>query len=236
MGEYLSHSFLSSLPAHERAEILSLGTVRRFTRDQQLTRIGEAGQEAFVITSGCVKVFANSIEGQPILLAVRLAGDLVGELAVLDGRPRTATARAAGPVTAIAINSADLLALLAGRPTLAAAVYATIAARLREAVAHRVEVNNSAPVRHRLARALCLLAEQYGVPVPDGVLITAPLSQADISSLIATTEQSVRRALSVLRAEGLVRWEYRKTVITDPDGLWMVAGIRPTLPGKQGRG
>ena len=70
-----------------------------------------------------------------------------------------------------------------------------IAARLREATAHRVEVNNSAPVLRRLARALCILADQYGVPVDEGVLIAAPLSQADMGSLISTTEQSVRRAL-----------------------------------------
>jgi DNA-binding GntR family transcriptional regulator len=68
------------------------------------------------------------------------------------------------------------------------------------------------------------------VVVPDGVLITAPLSQADLSSLIATTEQSVRRALSALRGDGLVRWEYRRTIITDPGRLHELAGIRLIPP------
>src|SRR5579863_1725465 len=89
--EYLPHSLLSSLPPRERADVLALGTVRRFTRHEHLTRIGEPGREVFVIISGCVKIFADSVEGRPILLAVRLAGDIIGELAALDGRPRTAT-------------------------------------------------------------------------------------------------------------------------------------------------
>jgi CRP-like cAMP-binding protein len=227
VSEYLPRSFLSSLPERERTEFQELGTARRFTRDQSLTRIGEPGHDAFLITSGCVKILADSAEGRQILLAVRMAGDLVGELAVLDGQPRSATVKAAEPVSARAISGADLVGYLAAHPVAANAVRDTIAARLREAAAHRIEVNNSAPVLRRLARALCVLGDQYGVPVPGGVLIGAPLSQADMSSLIATTEQSVRKALSRLRSDGLVRWDYRKTIITDLGGLRKVAGIRP---------
>lgn len=227
MSEYLPHSFLSLLPERERTEFLALGTIRRFTRDQRLTRIGEPGNDAFVITSGCVKIWADSSEGRQILLAIRMAGDLVGELAVLDGQPRSATAKAADLVITRAISGPDLVGHLAAHPVAANAVRDTIAARLREAAAHRIEVNNSAPVLRRLARALCILGDQYGVPVPEGVLIGAPLSQADMGSLIATTEQSVRRALSALRSGGLVRWDYRKTIITDLDGLRKMAGLRP---------
>jgi CRP/FNR family transcriptional regulator, cyclic AMP receptor protein len=235
MSEYLHGSFLASLPDHERSEFAKLGTVRCFTRDQHLTWIGESGRETFLIMSGCVKVFADSVEGRPILLALRMAGDLVGELSVLDGQPRSATAKAAEPVVARLIDGAELVDYLAAHPVVANAVRDTIAARLREAATHRIEVNNSAPVLRRLARALCILGDQYGVPAPDGVLIAAPLSQADMSSLIGTTEQSVRRALAALRADGLVRWDYRKTIITDPGGLRAVAGIKPQpVPGGRG--
>lgn len=231
MNEYLPRSFLASLPARERAEFLTLGTVRRFTRDQALTRVGEPAHEVFAIINGCVKVFADSIEGRSILLAVRMSGDLVGELSAFGGQLRSATAKAADAVTARVIAAADLTDYLAAHPVASAAVRDMIAARLREATAHRIEVNNSARVPHRLARALCILAEQFGVPVPDGVLIAAPLSQADMSSLIATTEQSVRRALSSLRDEGLVRSGYRRTVITDLGRLREIAGVRSALPG-----
>jgi CRP-like cAMP-binding protein len=226
LSEYPAHSFLSSLPARERAELLAMGTGRRYARDQALTRIAEPGNEVFLIISGCVKVFGDSVDGRPILLAVRMAGDLVGELAALDGQRRSATARAAGTVTATVIGSADFRDYLAARPVVSVAVRDSIAARLRESVEHRIEVSSAAPVLQRLARALCMLGEHYGVVVPDGLLVAAPLSQADMSSLIATTEQSVRRALSALRGEQVVRWEYRKTVITDLGRLREIAGVR----------
>jgi CRP/FNR family cyclic AMP-dependent transcriptional regulator len=159
-----------------------------------------------------------------------MVGDLVGELAALDGQPRSATAKAADAVSARKISATDLNGYLDAHRVAATAMRDTIAARLRESVTQRIEVNNAAPVIRRLARALCLLSDQYGVVVPDGVLITAPLSQADLSSLIATTEQSVRRALSALRGDGLVRWEYRRTIITDPGRLHELAGIRLIPP------
>lgn len=234
MNGYARISFLASLPAGERAEFLGLGATRRFSRDQPLTRIGEPGREAFVITDGYVKIFADSAEGHPILLAVRAPGDLVGELAALDGRLRSATAKAANAVSVRVISAADLNDFLAGHPAAALAVRDTIAARLREATAHRIALNNSAPVLRRLASALCMFGQEHGIGVPDGVLIAVPLSQADMSSLIATTEQSVRRALAALRGQGLVRWDYRKTVITDLAGLREAAGLSPAPAGTCG--
>jgi CRP/FNR family cyclic AMP-dependent transcriptional regulator len=173
---------------------------------------------------GYVKIFADSVDGRLVLLSVRMPGDLVGELAALDGQLRSATGRAAGPVIARAIGATALNAYLAAHPAAGRAVRDRIAVRLREATQERIQVNNAAPVPRRLAWALCLLGERYGVPVPDGVLVDVPLSQADIASLIATSEQSVRKALSGLRAEGVVRWTYRKTVITDLGRLQEIAG------------
>jgi CRP/FNR family transcriptional regulator, cyclic AMP receptor protein len=172
---------------------------------------------------GCVKIFADSVDGRLVLLSVRMPGDLVGELAPLDGQLRSATGRAAGPVVARTIGATVLNGYLAAHPAADRAVRDRIVARLREATQERIQVNNASPVPRRLAWALCLLAERYGVPVPDGVLVDVPLSQADIASLIATTEQSVRKALAGLRAEGVVRWTYRKTVITDLDRLREIA-------------
>jgi CRP-like cAMP-binding protein len=172
---------------------------------------------------GCVKIFADSVDGRLVLLSIRMPGDVVGELAVLDGHLRSATGRAAGPVVARAIGATALNGYLAAHPAADRAVRDRIASRLREATQERIQVNNAAPVPRRLAWALCLLGERYGVPVADGLLVDVPLSQADIASLIATSEQSVRKALSGLRAEGVVRWTYRKTVITDLDRLQEIA-------------
>jgi len=204
-----------------------------FARAKPLARIGARGDEAFLITSGFVKILADSAEGRTILLAVRMPGDLVGELAALDGRPRTASVQAASQVTATVISAAAMTEHMSNRPVVAAAVRDTLTARLREAVEYRIELDNAAPVLRRLARGLCLLAERCGRPAPDGTLIAAPLSQADLSCLVSTTEQSLRRALATLRGSGAVRWEYRTAVITDLDRLREIAGIRLAMPGRR---
>ena len=147
---------------------------------------------------GCVKILADSADGRLVLLSFRMPGELIGELAPLDGQARSATGRAAGPVVTLAIGASALNEYLAAHPAADLAVRNRIVARLREATQKPIQVNNAAPVPRRLAWALCLLGERYGVPVADGVLIDAPLSQADIASLISTTEQSVRKALAGL--------------------------------------
>jgi CRP-like cAMP-binding protein len=202
-----------------------MGEVREYTREQPLIRAAEPGDEAFLIIKGCVKVLADTAEGRPVLLAVRMAGDMVGELAVLYGQPRTASVRAADRVVARMIKAAELLPYLSHHPAAYAALNENIAARFREAVRHRAEVNNGAQVIVRLARALCKFDDFYGVPVRDGRLISAPLGQADFASFIGATEQSVRKALAMLDRDGLVQRKYRETTITDPAGLRDLAGL-----------
>jgi len=213
-----ARSLLAALPEAERAELLRLGSVRHFERGQTLIRAGEFGGEVYLILEGCVKVVDNSAEGYTVLLAVRMVGDLVGELAVLDGNPRAATVIAAAPTRVRAVSAAPLRGFLAEHPVSAAAVHNSVNAKFRQSIRHRSEANG-APAPLRLARVLHRLGETYGEPTAEGVAIPVPLSQADLGALIGATEQSVRRALSELRDEGLVEPHYRRPVIKDLDRL-----------------
>lgn len=215
--------------------MLMMGEEREYAREEALIRAEEPGDEVFVVIRGCVKVLADTAEGKRVLLAVRMAGDLVGELSVLFGQPRSAAARAADRVTARVIKSPDLLPYLAEHPLANAAVNENIAARFREAIRHRTEVNNGVLVIVRLARVLCKLDEYYGKSASGGRLIAAPLSQSDFASLIGATEQSVRRELAVLDRDGLVRREYRKTTIADPERLRELANLGPVIARKRER-
>jgi CRP/FNR family transcriptional regulator, cyclic AMP receptor protein len=138
---------------------------------------------------------------------------LVGELSVLDGEPRSASIQAATPLRTRVISAAELRQFVAIRPSAAAALQNSVASKLREAIRDRIELNG-APVILRLARVIWKLGQTCGVETQDGVLISA-FSQADLGALAGTTEQSVRRALTTLRREGLVRSDYRKLLITD---------------------
>jgi CRP/FNR family cyclic AMP-dependent transcriptional regulator len=228
-GGWPTRSLLASIPALERLGLLQMGHPRRYDRGDILMRHGEPGHEAFLIIEGCTKITGDNPEGHPALLAVRMAGDMVGELSILDGQPRSATVQAASLTRVQVMSGTDLRGFLAHHPVTEAAVQASVTAKLREAIRDRIELNG-APVTLRLTRVIWKLGNACGTTVPEGVLISAPLSQADLSSLVGTTEQSIRRTLSTLRDLGLVRSRYRELVITDMDRLReMAMGRSPEI-------
>jgi CRP/FNR family cyclic AMP-dependent transcriptional regulator len=157
-----------------------------------------------------------------------MAGDMVGELSVLDGEPRSATVQAATVMRVRSVAAAQLREFAKSRPAVGAALQRSVTAKLREAIRDRIELNG-VPVVTRLARVIWKLGCTCGAEAPDGVVISA-LSQADLAALAGTTEQSVRRALAALRKEGLVRSEYRRIVVTDMDRLRLLATGRPAGP------
>jgi CRP/FNR family cyclic AMP-dependent transcriptional regulator len=216
---------LASVPEPDRLEILQLGHPKRYDRGEILIRADDAGQEAFLIIDGCTKIIGDSADGNPSLLAIRMAGDMVGEFSALDGHPRSASVQAAAPTRVRVISGADLGGFLATHPATLAALQSHLTAKLREAIRDRIELNG-APVLLRLARVICKLGGTYGTQTAEGLLISVPLSQADFGSLVGTTEQSIRRALSILRNEDLVRTQYRTIIITDMSRLQRVANGR----------
>ncbi|MEU4149408.1 Crp/Fnr family transcriptional regulator [Streptomyces sp. NPDC026659] len=225
--------FLAALPERERRELLALGTTRRYERGSALMTAGEDGTQCFVVLRGFLKVVGENTDGNRALLAIRVPGDVVGEIAVLDGRPRSATVFAAVPTWARVIAGGQLLTHIAGHPVTALALQRTVTAKLRESTSHRTDLNG-VPVLMRLARVVRRLASVYGKDTPEGVLIGAPLSQADLAELVGSTEQSVRRALSALREAGVISTRYRRMFVIDTCRLRAVAEGRTVRGGNPG--
>jgi hypothetical protein len=109
-------TFVQQLPDADRAALFDAGTPLRFEDDEILVVQGDAGDYLYVLTSGLVKVIVGAVSGAQTTLAIRSRGDLVGEFALLDDKPRMATARAAGPVTVLKIGGAAFLAITGRSP------------------------------------------------------------------------------------------------------------------------
>src|ERR1700683_4263592 len=92
-------SFVGRLPAAERAALLAAGTPVRFDDDQILLVQGDVGDLLYVLISGLVKIIVAAESGAETTLVIRSRGDLVGEFALLDDKPRPARVRAGGEVT-----------------------------------------------------------------------------------------------------------------------------------------
>jgi CRP-like cAMP-binding protein len=198
--------------------LLALGAKCTFQPHQTLISEGSRGFHAYLLLRGYAKVLGNSADGRAVLLSIRVAGDLVGELAVLDGKPRSASVVAATPIAALAIAQPVFLRYLDGRPHAARVIHAAVITELRRVTTHRIQVN-AAPAPTRLALVLSHLVEAHGQPCPDGIRLEVPLSQSELASLVGVSEPTLHRALTHLRTRDIVRTEYRHLVIRDPAAL-----------------
>src|SRR5215831_9244922 len=108
--EWREETFLGGLAEADRATLLAAGTPVRFEDDQIMLVQGDPGDFVFVLTGGLAKVSVAAESGAETTLAIRSRGDLVGEFALLDDKPRTATVRAAGEATALRVGGAAFLA------------------------------------------------------------------------------------------------------------------------------
>jgi CRP-like cAMP-binding protein len=217
-----SGTVLAALEAADRDALLALGEARVFFPGEALIRTGLADTACHLLLRGCTKVVGGSADGRAVLLSFRVAGDLVGELAALDGGPRSASVVAATPVSARTLRRPALLRYMAERPDAAGVIHRAVIAELRRATRHRIDVN-AAPTATRLALVLDRLAEAYGQRCPAGVRIDVPLSQAELASLVGVSEPTLCRALTGLRERKVIRTGYRHVVVSDPPALRALA-------------
>jgi CRP/FNR family cyclic AMP-dependent transcriptional regulator len=210
-------SLLNQLSPAEREDLLGLGVTRRLPGGRRLLSEGDRDTQVEVIREGHVKI-TTAVGGVSRLQAIRLPGDLVGEYAAFTGNGRTASVTACGDVVATVVQQADFIHFVRQRPLVAALIIAAVGQRLRWANERRADFV-AFPVHVRLGRVLLEIATSCGEAVRDGLLIGVELSQTELAELIGAREDSVQRALRLLRRRGLVRTGYRRITVLDASGL-----------------
>ncbi|GAB3851319.1 Crp/Fnr family transcriptional regulator [Dactylosporangium cerinum] len=221
---------LAGLSEADRSALLALGSVRRHAAGSVLMHEGDPGADLHVMLHGCVKVVGDTDDGRTTLLAVRVPGDLIGELAALDGRPRSATVIAAAATMTRSVDHDTFEAFLAQRRGAATVVQRSITTKLREATRFRTELGGaSVPVR--IVRVLHHLAQLHGRAVDGGLLVDVPLSQPEIAALAGVSAPGARRALTDLRRRDIVSTGYRRLLVRDPAALGALAADTGREPG-----
>lgn len=225
--EWPARSLLGVLSPQARQELLTLGAPKRVEAGEVLLSEGAHDRHMLLLLSGFAKVTARVENGETSLLAVRVGGDTVGEMAAMDGSPRSATVTACGPMTARVVQPGPLHDLLMRRPEVAVALTRIVADRLRWANRRRLDFRGY-PAKVRLARLLVELATAYGRPTGDGLVVGCRLSQPELAALTGAAETTVHKGLRELRREGLLETGYRTTTIRDLPRLEQVADLTPT--------
>ncbi len=187
----------SALTALETSMVL-----KRLPSGGVLVEEGAAGVCAFVVLSGRLKVSTAS-SGRPIALNIVGPGTLIGELALLDPSPRSASAVALDPVRVLVLHRRDLLPILRSHPEAALSMMTALARQIRQ-LSEDLAAQTALPLSLRLRRALDDLAERFGVDTPGGRLIDVALSQRELGQLVGASRESINKQLRGWREDGSV--------------------------------
>ena len=220
-----------TLTDQELVALGEIGHVRRFRPSQVLFAEGDGSDHVVVITRGRVKISSLSKEGHETILAIRSTGDIVGEFAALDGRPRSASVRAMSEVEGLVVSGDRFRSFLQLHPTVAVALLSLVVGRIRESDQRRAEFGRQR-VTVRVARLLFELVSSYGTPVADGsgTAIEVPLSQSELAGAVGASREAVARSLRHLRDDGVIATQRRRIVVMDLAALREVGTGPDVLP------
>jgi CRP/FNR family transcriptional regulator, cyclic AMP receptor protein len=212
-------NFSAMLPAEDRALLESSGVVRKFAAGTPIIHEGDPSEHVLIIRSGCVKVVAAAPGGTQVVLGIRGPGDIVGELAGLDGQPRRGTVTSIDKVAAVVVPGSRFVQLLAGRPALSMAVARVVSERLAESDRYRLAAG-TVGVAPALARLILDLAGHYGNSSGDGaVTLGLGLTQKDLADCLAVSARTVARTIAAWRRAGVIRTGRRSIVVLRPATL-----------------
>jgi CRP-like cAMP-binding protein len=191
----------------------------RFGREYQagevLFREGESGEVMFVIQSGAVRI-TKEVAGEQKALAVLGPGEFLGEMAILNGKPRTATATVVDTARCLLIEAKTLEAMVAKNAEIALRLIKKLAKRLDSADA-LVEILMHKDPKARVMLALARHAEQFGEPTDDGIRIrTTP---DEIARDVGVDASIVREVMTRLHRLRLATEEPSAIVVADVDRL-----------------
>jgi CRP-like cAMP-binding protein len=198
-----SVSIFSSLDERALDALVRATTTRRLDAGEVLFHKGDQGRQLYGVLSGRLKASASGGDGKEIYLNVCDPGEVIGEIALLDANPRSATIVALEPSELLVLDRRELLPFLERHPRVAIAIAELLAERLRR-ITEVVEDAVLLALRARLAKKLASLARRYGRATPEGVLIDLPLSQQELGDMVGTSRESINKQLRAWSHEGLL--------------------------------
>jgi len=176
----------------------------RFEKGQILFGQGDVGTRLYLMAKGQVRLAIASKSRRGLSFQIAVAGDLIGEIAVLDGGPRSATATALTPVTAYALERSVFQELWSARPAIANAIIGFLCRRLRKA-SDRLEAMALYPMEVRVARfLLAALGDDRQAPPGRRVPLELGFSQGELALLLGASRPKVNAALGALENAGAI--------------------------------
>jgi CRP-like cAMP-binding protein len=216
----------SALPDDAIAKLFSLSRPLSVRARAVVVDKGDPGAHLFAVLAGRLKVITpGEATGTDASFTILGPGDVLGEIALLDGLARSARVTALEPCHLIVIDRGPFLEFLRSSPELAISMLQALAQRVR-LLSERIEDEAFLDVPSRLAKRLLKLAERHGEPMGGGVCIPLRLSQHELGELIGATRESVNKHLRAWQRRRIVARDGGRLVVRNVAALRALAGGR----------
>ena len=197
---------------------------RSFKKGQLVFHQGDPGDALFVVAEGLLKVFVTSEEADEMVLATLRPPEVFGELALVDGGPRSATAEAMEPVTLLVLTRTAFFEQLRAHPLITDSVFKMMATVLRRLTGHTADLV-FLDLHGRVAKLLLALGEDEGQKIGEDIGLDLHLTQTDLAGMVGGSRQSVNQILRSFERRGYLELQGRKIVLKNPELLRRRAGL-----------
>lgn len=206
-----SAAIFAELPDDALARLAARCVRRTYGRNQFLWYQGDDGAHLIVVASGLVKVVLSSPQGGEVVLTTLGPGEISGELAVLDGSPRSAAVVAAEPTTVLLLTRATVLDMLNRYPSVLDALLRSLGNLIRR-ITEQAGDFVFLDLGGRVAKLLLHLAEAHGA---GSTVLDLRLTQSDLAAMVGATRPAVNRVLQHLAGRGVIEVDGQRIVLVN---------------------
>ncbi len=205
-------TIFSDLKDSELDRFFDIMEEKSFSRGDIILSQQEEGDSLFIIMKGRVRIFLMAEDGREVILSILKPGDFFGEMALIDGKPRSASALALEPTDLLVLKRGDFVNEVKRVPEIALKIMTEMSGRLREAD-ERIGSLSLLDVYGRVARVLLQLAKSEGKPCPEGILIESLPTHHEIASMVGSSRETVSRVLGGLSRRGYITIVGRRAIL-----------------------
>jgi CRP-like cAMP-binding protein len=203
--------------------IAAKGMVRTYPKGQILFYQQDPGESLYVILEGRVKAFVTSEDGAELNLGMFESPSILGEVALVDGGPRSASAEVVAPTKLLVFTRATFVSLLGEHPALVEA-YLCMLGKLIRRLQDRTEDLVFLDLHGRVAKLLLSFAENADAG-PEGTVLDLKVTQGELAAMVAGSRPTVNQILKTFEGRGYLTVAGRQIIVKNPDALRRLAGV-----------
>jgi CRP/FNR family cyclic AMP-dependent transcriptional regulator len=212
------HFLLKALSEDEMDKLMRFSNVQTFKSGDVIFRKGDPGEGMMAVLRGQIRIGVMSAEGKELIHNIINPGQVFGEIALLDGKERSADAVAIAPTDVLVVLRRDFLPFLEADAPLCIRLMTVLCDKLRQ-TSELAEDFMFLELRQRLAKRLVRLAQLYGRPWRSGVIINFRLPQRELAAMMGTSRESINKQLRTWAEAGWLEVDRGNIAVLNMEAL-----------------